>query len=749
MRRLIPSIWILFAMVAGCMGEVATPAATVPAGDVPTAPATPTPVPIPPTLTATLLPSSVAATPIPPSPAATVDQPVRSATPSPEAQPLTAPGAPEDVALTPPVLVDSRAGRLYAAGDVGGEPKTVVLSADSGQLRDAFDIAGSLALDPERGRLYVNQPDTGLTVLDAATGAVVTTVPLPPPTVDFGDRTPAPLADPATGHVLAFRDHTVHVINPQASAVARTIPFDIEKADTCRTGVDELPINRAFYDAQGRVLYLDFVTYVCTPWIGHTIVAYDMETDAEIARQAVLPYRAAPADGRLYGAGWHRFGIGTYWLWRDGQPGVATTDWSGGYVHLAVDPEQRRVYVPVGDRLRVLDAETLTLHMTVPLPVAGELAGYDPATQQLYFLADGQLKLYPVGDIVPPPPQPLAAAQPPAQPVVSLAVSPAWPEDRTLFGVWGSAQPAGDCYVFDQFGGQFLLSPDGGQTWQQPQAGFPTGCAYVSALAVSPSYAEDQTAFVGIAGMGIFKTTDGGRLWQPSSTGLLSMGVRRILLSPDFAADGTAFAQVRTGNLHRSRDGGATWTELGRDLAPLALAPGFGTTQTLIGAARDEAGDRRQIMISRDAGDSWSHVSDLPAGVSAALLSVAPLFERWGVVFAYGSDGVLYRSADGGATWDAVLSAGPALNRAQLVYADDIEVNRPVFLLAKPGPEAGVPPGARGQLYRSGDGGQTWQAMGLPGDADPTALALSPTFAVDGLLFVGTADGRVLEVSGR
>jgi photosystem II stability/assembly factor-like uncharacterized protein len=659
------------------------------------------------------------------------------------------PAAVGAVALTPPVLVDSQAGRLYAVGTIDGEPRTVVLAADTGQLRDTFDVAGPLGLDPQRGHLYVDQRDTGLTVLDAATGAVLTTIPLPTPSDEYRAENPAPQADHTTGQALAFRDHTVYVIDPPTGTVVRSIPFHVEQAEDCRTGIDHLPINRTTYAAEQHILYLDFITYACIPWIGHTIVTYDVQADAEINRQAVLPFQAAAVGDRLYGASWYRFGIGTYWLWREGRPDLATTDWSGAYLRLAVDRARRRIYIPVGHHLRVLDTETLTLLMTLPLPVDGELAGYDPQRQQLYFLADGRLEPWSVGDIQPPTPEPLSAAQPPTAPVASLAVAPAWPADRTLFGVWGQQQPEGECYVFDQFGGRLMLSPDGGQTWEEPRAGLPAGCAYVTALAVSPGYAADQTAFVGLAGVGIFKTTDGARLWQPASAGLSSMGVRRILLSSDFATNATAFAQVRTGNVHRSRDGGTTWTELGRDLAPLALAPDSGATQTLLGAERDAAGNRRQLVISRDAGDSWTHVGDLPPGVSAELLSLAPLFEKWGVAFAYGNDGVLYRSADGGATWNAVLEAGPGLTRAQLVYAANIEANRPVFLLARPDFLAGVAPAARGQLYRSGDGGLTWEPMVLPGDAEPTALAISPAFAEDGLLFVGIADGRVLRVSGQ
>ena len=62
-----------------------------------------------------------------------------------------------------------------------------------------------------------------------------------------------------------------------------------------------------------------------------------------------------------------------------------------------------------------------------------------------------------------------------------------------------------------------------------------------------------------------------------------------------------------------------------------------------------------------------------------------------------------------------------------------------------PDPAAGQ--GAeRGALYRSPDGGLTWAGVPLPDGSTPTALSLSPRFAQDGLLLVGTAGGAILRL---
>ena len=746
---------LVAALLAACGAP--TNLAPLPTGIAPTLAPTSTSTPLP-TDSPIALPTQ---TPAPTVLPALTNPPTLTLTPTstPATMPVETPEAsptPIVVELSAPMVVDSAAGRLYMSATIDGVQQVVALAATDGQLLTTYAIAGPFAVDSVHGWLYVDRDDAGLTVLDAQTGVPHTSIALPSRKNERREDNPAPQADPAAGQVLAFRDNLVYVADPETGAVTRAIPFDIPRSDIdCRLPAGPLPIEWATYDSARRILYLDFETYRCTPWIGHTLLSYDMTSGAEIGRGGVPPQFSATAfDGYLYGSSWFRMGDGHRWAWRDGQPWFESSDWSYGAPAFAVDAPRQRLYGEDVGGLHVFDARTMALIMIAPLPVPSQLVGYDPKTDQLYSLAKGGLQPWPASAIHPPTPQPFSMSQPPTTVVRSLTVSPIWAQDKTLFGVWNAQDSLGTCWVFGGFGGPLLVSNDAGVTWSRSRGGLPDGCEDISALAVSPDYAGDRTLLAGVVGLGIFKSTDGGQSWEPSSAGLLSMNIEQILLSPGFDSDRTAFAGVapaggRSG-LYRSRDGGRSWQALDINPDLVAMSPEFDQDHTLMGVTVSyvDHEERWELHISRDGGDHWERVGSTPGGRGGYLLSLAPLFDKWNVLFVLASDQTLYRSADGGKSWEAVLNiaspigGGALVVPAQLVYAPAGEANRQVFLLVRIRDDVD-PSSERGMLYRSGDGGLTWQEVGLPEGVSPTALAMSPNFAEDGLLLVGTGDGQV------
>ena len=85
-------------------------------------------------------------------------------------------------------------------------------------------------------------------------------------------------------------------------------------------------------------------------------------------------------------------------------------------------------------------------------------------------------------------------------------------------------------------------------------------------IAVSPNYKQDRTLLAGLAGYsvsgGLYRSTDGGDTWRPTTRGLTDLDISLIVFSPSFAVDRTIFLTAQDHGLFRSTDGGDTWTGL-------------------------------------------------------------------------------------------------------------------------------------------------------------------------------------------
>ncbi|MCI0398981.1 MAG: hypothetical protein L0322_29165, partial [Chloroflexi bacterium] len=301
-----------------------------------------------------------------------------------------------------PLLIDDQAGRLYALGRVDGITKTVALATGDGRLLAAFDPVGLLALDPAHGRLFVDQGAAGVAVLDALTGERLGTVTLP----IVGPAPAAPQVDPLTGLAYAFRGKNIYTIDPDGWTVSHTQTLSIERS-VCGDPGGEALIERSYYDQAAARLYLSFITYVCTPWVSQSLVAYEVPSLAELGRYSTeLRYQTIPFQGNLYGLTTSRLGPSIFWAW-DGR--AVWYEVNSGETNLipqgaAADGRRSLLYEAVSGQIRVVAAETRELLHRVDVVVlaeGGRLAGYDPATDQLYFLFDGQLVIRPLLEIIP------------------------------------------------------------------------------------------------------------------------------------------------------------------------------------------------------------------------------------------------------------------------------------------------------------------------------------------------------------
>jgi hypothetical protein len=361
--------------------------------------------------------------------------PVTSSVPTtsePAPAPTTAPSTTETVVgtlsgLQEPLLIDGEQGWIFASAQVDGQPRTVKLATQDGRLLAAYDVVGKLALDRTGGRLFVDQGQAGVAILDAATGVLQATVALP----TVGPASAEPQVDPNTGLAYLFRDTIVYVLDPLAATVTQAFTLSIPST-VCDDPGDDAPIARSFYDLVNNQLYLGFITRVCTPWVQQTIVAYDAATMTELGRYSTeLGYQAVPYSDSLYGTTAGRLGRNVSWAWNghdvwfeqgdDGRilQGIVA-DWGRGLVYEALDG-QIWVLTPYP---REVSART----DAVALNNGGRLVGHDPISDQLYFLSHGRLQNLPTSAVLEPSTQQTDVPPPycrPSEAVVTLLASSA------------------------------------------------------------------------------------------------------------------------------------------------------------------------------------------------------------------------------------------------------------------------------------------------------------------------------------
>lgn len=185
-------------------------------------------------------------------------------------------------------------------------------------------------------------------------------------------------------------------------------------------------------------------------------------------------------------------------------------------------------------------------------------------------------------------------------------------------------------------GGGVLLSTNGGRAWTRVNTGLTNLNVY--ALAVSGT-----TLLAGTSG-GVFRTTDNGQTWTAVNTGLTSLNVRALVLSGTRLLAGTR-AESGASEVFVSDNNGDTWRVFGNGLASLG-ANGGGLEKLRVSGDRVLAAASGGLLINENG--TWrrtSFTAPVPA-LRALAVSGTQLFA--GSLF-YG----VYRSADGGQTWNA------------------------------------------------------------------------------------------------
>ena len=235
-----------------------------------------------------------------------------------------------------------------------------------------------------------------------------------------------------------------------------------------------------------------------------------------------------------------------------------------------------------------------------------------------------------------------------------------------------------------------------------------------------------NVVYAATASGGLFKTVNGGVTWKPIFERQPALSIGDIALAPsnpEVVWVGTGESNVRNSvsfgdGVYKSTDGGKTWQHMGlrnsERISAIAIHP-QNPDIVYVGALGHAFGpnDERGVYMTTDGGKTWTRtlyldrehgVSDLELDVTNPNILYAGMwsFDRKPWTFRSGSEkGGLFKSVDGGRTWNKLTNGLPRLIGRIGVRSAPSNPNV-VYAIVE---------SKEGTLYRSDDRGETFKQV--------------------------------------
>ena len=255
---------------------------------------------------------------------------------------------------------------------------------------------------------------------------------------------------------------------------------------------------------------------------------------------------------------------------------------------------------------------------------------------------------------------------------------------------------------------------------------------------------DDNTIYVGTASGGVLKSTNGGDSWANIFDAQSTLSIGDLAIDPNESnviyvgtgepGNGVGSVTYDGNGIYRSNDAGITWTNIGLtnggNTGRIAINPQNTDIifTAMLGDLFENTPDRG-IYRTEDGGTTWEkvlYVNDSTGGIDVCINPENPdivYAATWERVRRYnrrdyaGQGSRVYRSEDGGDTWEMLTNGLPAGTQELSKISIAVAPSNPDYVYA-------TVVGSNDKLkdiYKSIDGGDTWIALNCTAEVTTTS----------------------------